>query len=68
MRQGKGQVVRRITVEWEDGDTEYIEGNDAVRWWSIIDTIVRMHIAANPNTPERRNFGGTWKKVGDGED
>ena len=64
MRQGKGQeVVQRITLEWSDGRIEYLDGNDAVRWWSIVNTIVRMHIISNPSTPERRNFGGKWKRL-----
>ena len=67
MKQGQEQTsafVREITVRWSDGRVERLDGNDAVRWWSAVHSIVRLHLMANPHVPFPRNFGGKWKVLG----
>lgn len=42
-RYSENAAPAKITVEWPDGALEYLEGEDAARWWHIVSTVCRLH-------------------------
>lgn len=59
----KPLVPRRISVEWADGRVEYLDGEDALRWWQVVGTVCRLHFQGVGRLPRDNPFELlNWKK------